>query len=139
MSNRSELVDFTGTHVTHCCAAHGCKYGEDNTCPVVLRTHKQQYPCEECGSNNPEYSDDPDRASLIPTHGYYDRDIVWHPAGEARNSKYEYVTRLMPFEAIGDDAGLATDRELAAHGYKRVWADVATEGVFAVYRRERGG
>ena len=34
-------------HVAHCCATHGCKYGNAD-CPVVLKTHKQKYPCEAC-------------------------------------------------------------------------------------------
>lgn len=37
-----------GTHVTHCCAMHGCKYGRKHYCPVELKTHKQEYPCEYC-------------------------------------------------------------------------------------------
>ena len=36
-----------GTHVTHCCAQHGCKYGNSD-CPVKTGTHEQEYPCEEC-------------------------------------------------------------------------------------------
>jgi hypothetical protein len=37
-----------GTHRTHCCVVHGCKYG-DNQCPVVVRKVEQAYPCEDCG------------------------------------------------------------------------------------------
>lgn len=37
-----------GTHVTHCCERHGCKYGEDETCPVVQKKNNQEYPCEDC-------------------------------------------------------------------------------------------
>jgi len=40
-----------GVHVNHCCAKHGCKYGDTN-CPVVLCQVKQKFPCEEC-----EYDD----------------------------------------------------------------------------------
>lgn len=36
-----------GVHTSHCCALHGCKYGDEN-CPVVLKTHKQEYDCESC-------------------------------------------------------------------------------------------
>ena len=25
-----------GVHAAHCCKWHGCKYGEDEICPVVL-------------------------------------------------------------------------------------------------------
>lgn len=36
-----------GVHESHCCVAHGCKYG-DPDCPVVNKQTKQQYLCEEC-------------------------------------------------------------------------------------------
>lgn len=38
---------FDGTHVTHCCATHGCKYG-DADCPVVTGRLKQAAPCDLC-------------------------------------------------------------------------------------------
>ena len=37
-----------GVHATHCCKWHGCKYGEDEICPVVLGKVEQEYPCEYC-------------------------------------------------------------------------------------------
>lgn len=36
-----------GVHRRHCCALHGCKYGNDD-CPVTNRIIDQEYPCEEC-------------------------------------------------------------------------------------------
>lgn len=36
------------THRAHCCARHGCKYGHDDKCPVVLGDVKQDMPCEDC-------------------------------------------------------------------------------------------
>jgi hypothetical protein len=35
-----------GTHATHCCKRHGCKYGDDRDCPVTLDLVKQVYSCE---------------------------------------------------------------------------------------------
>lgn len=35
-------------HASHCCARHGCKYGDDG-CPVVRGAVRQEYPCELCG------------------------------------------------------------------------------------------
>ena len=35
-------------HRTHCCLAHGCKYGEFDTCPVVNKKIEQLFPCEQC-------------------------------------------------------------------------------------------
>ena len=37
-----------GVHAAHCCKWHGCKYGEDEICPVVLGKVEQEYPCEWC-------------------------------------------------------------------------------------------
>lgn len=36
-----------GVHVEHCCAKHGCKYG-DWHCPVVEGAVLQAYKCEDC-------------------------------------------------------------------------------------------
>lgn len=36
-----------GVHATHCCAVHGCKYG-DRGCPVVSGEIRQEYACEDC-------------------------------------------------------------------------------------------
>lgn len=49
-------VDKEGVHRTHCCVAHGCKYG-DRDCPVETGRIKQDYTCEYCehdGINNLE-------------------------------------------------------------------------------------
>lgn len=37
-------------HAGHCCAQHGCKYGELNTCPVLNNRVEQKYPCDSCVS-----------------------------------------------------------------------------------------
>lgn len=37
-----------GVHVSHCCAMHGCKYGDGENCVVENKSHKQDYPCEAC-------------------------------------------------------------------------------------------
>lgn len=34
-------------HQAHCCAIHGCKYGEED-CPVVTKEVDQFYICESC-------------------------------------------------------------------------------------------
>jgi hypothetical protein len=43
-------VGNPGTHRTHCCAKHGCKYGSPG-CPVVSGELVQDYPCEVCGDD----------------------------------------------------------------------------------------
>lgn len=44
---KTEKTLNIGTHTSHCCLEHGCKYNEEN-CPVELKTHEQEFPCEEC-------------------------------------------------------------------------------------------
>lgn len=34
-------------HIRHCCAVHGCKYGNEE-CPVESGEVKQDYACEYC-------------------------------------------------------------------------------------------
>lgn len=36
-----------GVHAAHCCSVHGCKYREDDVCPVVNGLHEGVY-CEDC-------------------------------------------------------------------------------------------
>lgn len=42
-----------GVHQSHCCALHGCKYGDDmeggDGCPVVDGAVVQDHLCEDCG------------------------------------------------------------------------------------------
>lgn len=42
------MKDNIGVHRTHCCVLHGCKYGEDEVCPVVQKVVIQDYLCECC-------------------------------------------------------------------------------------------
>ena len=38
-----------GTHQTHCCQRHGCKYSyQGDACPVETGDIVQTYPCEQC-------------------------------------------------------------------------------------------
>jgi hypothetical protein len=43
-------------HSTHCCALHGCKYGDDD-CPVANKTKQQHYLCETCDYVLKEYDE----------------------------------------------------------------------------------
>lgn len=40
-------VDPVGVHASHCCARHGCKYG-DQDCPVAAGRVAQDHACEVC-------------------------------------------------------------------------------------------
>jgi hypothetical protein len=44
------MIGNIGVHRTHCCIAHGCKYGDKN-CPVVNAEILQDYLCEFCDDN----------------------------------------------------------------------------------------
>ena len=49
MKNKKETTipeERWGVHQTHCCEKHGCKYGDDSNCPVVLGLIKQDYECQ---------------------------------------------------------------------------------------------
>lgn len=50
MDKNVKTGDLT-VHSNHCCYTHGCKYGEDDTCPVVQMKVLQRYQCEECMRN----------------------------------------------------------------------------------------
>ncbi len=39
--------DLVGAHASHCCAVHGCKYG-DRDCPVADGRIPQDHACEIC-------------------------------------------------------------------------------------------
>ena len=43
-----------GVHIYHCCKKHGCKYGDDDNCPVSLGLTKQDHPCEVCKDEESE-------------------------------------------------------------------------------------
>lgn len=49
-----------GVHETHCCILHGCKYGNNENCPVCNGLIKQRYICETCNwvseENNGDYN-----------------------------------------------------------------------------------
>lgn len=42
-------VKNVGGHISHCCAMHGCKYGNAD-CPVALKEHEQTQACPYCTS-----------------------------------------------------------------------------------------
>jgi hypothetical protein len=47
------LIKNTGTHSSHCCLEHGCKYGNDE-CPVTTGIVIQEYKCEDCDDDEIE-------------------------------------------------------------------------------------
>jgi hypothetical protein len=73
-------VDKDGTHATHCCDRHGCKYG-DKKCPVELGKVKQETPCIDCHEAGPD-------------GGFYDSEMVWQPT--IRNLIRKFAKQLGP-------------------------------------------
>jgi len=43
-------VERPGTHRTHCCVIHGCKYGHPE-CPVENKKLEQDFICEQCDAD----------------------------------------------------------------------------------------
>jgi hypothetical protein len=43
-----EVEVLSDVHTEHCCAMHGCKYGDDQECTVFMALKPQAYACEEC-------------------------------------------------------------------------------------------
>lgn len=74
MSQQDERPISVGTHASHCCETHGCKYGADD-CPVARGQIKGVKACEYC---------DMDEEDRIPPEDFQ-RDF---PAGEPLS---EYV------------------------------------------------
>lgn len=50
------MIDGDRVYVRHCCLRHGCKYGDDEGCPVATGQQVQDHPCEFCQmeSANPD-------------------------------------------------------------------------------------
>lgn len=48
-ANIDSIPNKAGTHVTHCCGKHGCKYG-DSDCAVKTGEYTQMYACSYCQS-----------------------------------------------------------------------------------------
>lgn len=51
MTNSEAPKMNVGTHLSHCCKRHGCKYG-NTKCPVALDELLQNNPCEFCRSKS---------------------------------------------------------------------------------------
>lgn len=45
-----------GVHATHCCSIHGCKYCEDDICPVV-NALSEGVRCEDCDWDDDQLKD----------------------------------------------------------------------------------
>jgi hypothetical protein len=48
LANARVKEQESDVHTRHCCKVHGCKYGEDDTCPVVQGRVEQTILCGSC-------------------------------------------------------------------------------------------
>jgi hypothetical protein len=83
-----EIQKYFDVHTEHCCAVHGCKYGDDN-CTVFIAAKEQNYiqsfPCDECGRDGFETVLDMIK-SLHPTYGDLDNQIIMYAKHQYGNS-----------------------------------------------------
>lgn len=63
-----------GTHETHCCKRHGCKYGKKKHCAVASGAVVQRYACEYCTSSG----------TLKARIASLQEELVWTESLEAR-------------------------------------------------------
>lgn len=78
MENKLTPAEYKiAVHAGHCCAEHGCKYG-DNTCPVVLKDTLQEYPCEDCRPSSDV------EQSILRTMEALIHELEWSKSLEAR-------------------------------------------------------
>jgi len=88
---KTEIKDV---HTEHCCAIHGCKYGKDEECTVVIEAKKQNYvqsyPCESCGDKFATVKDM--IKSLHPTYDSLDNQIIMYGKGQYGKSNSKDFT-----------------------------------------------
>jgi hypothetical protein len=57
---KPEKEEATDVHTEHCCVLHGCKYGKDDECSVMLGDKSQSFPCEQCRIDGIDFVADPE-------------------------------------------------------------------------------
>lgn len=85
-------TDEKDVHTEHCCAEHGCKYG-DPDCPVVNDIKLQSYPCERCDE---DARDDEKQGEAIYRAVYQHQGGKWE-ANESREVWSETAKRYRRF------------------------------------------
>jgi len=73
------MKKLTDVHTEHCCAIHGCKYGDDDDCTVMIaaknKVYIQSFPCETCWNNGHETLESALR-TIHPTMGTFANHII---------------------------------------------------------------
>ena len=92
-----------GTHATHCCKTHGCKYGNLD-CPVALGIVKQEYPCEDC-DHDEKYGLSAKINQLLETEKLY-YELLWAVESKTPGeSRHETALRYIQESERGSDNG----------------------------------
>ena len=112
--------DNFGPHPTHCCAEHGCKYGNDE-CPVVGGDAAQVYPCEECDESEEATQPRIGREHIGPTAEEF---MAAHP--EVDWSTHEVLYRIVNAGSIVKDGKMITciDRWHKTPDYEALYAEL---------------
>lgn len=92
------LKDNCRVHIDHCCARHGCKYG-DKDCPVENGYVNQRYDCECCGSAKEDAINELEEIGFKRT-GHDNKLFYWDKYDFFINEKDIYFTSDVLLEAI---------------------------------------
>ena len=108
-----------GTHQSHCCVKHGCKYGDED-CPVVLKLIKQSYPCEYCHNEGIEIVKEIENPLKVYAINFYnindmEQECLVFGIGSDADQAVEYARK---------DPLLYNKREYEVYW----WEEVKTEG-----------
>lgn len=79
--------DRWGVHERHCCALHGCKYGDDD-CPVENGLTKQEYTCEYCNEEGFKSLED------IEEYNYWKNKVKEHEGKDFMSVSVSFLAKL---------------------------------------------
>lgn len=99
--NAMSDTSVRGTHITHCCALHGCMYAADADCPVASGEEVQAYVCEYCG-----FDDEAGKQAL--STALLTSDYFKNASPEERVFLAQYDPSGYPIIAVTVDAAIFT-------------------------------
>lgn len=110
------IENLKDVHTEHCCAKHGCKYGDDD-CTVETGKFKQSFPCESCGYEE-EQLDGQELFAVWRIESHRDREMTFlgvfstkvraekavddHLTSRPCHEHYEYTIRDCKVNERGD-------------------------------------
>lgn len=83
-------------HASHCCANHGCKYGNEE-CPVVSGKIQQLYPCEDCQNEDLEFEYEARHIlkDTVSLHYYLEKLMVHAQDNKVREALQAAIDKLV--------------------------------------------